>query len=224
MPKSKERALRALAELRKKTRLKGYKGVSDFHGGTFDGNHVSPWTKSGCNVDADIMVVGQDWVSADAFKRYNRDSSVATEGYDPSFPTNKNLDSLLKKHFGVIRKDCYLTNLFPFIKSGHASASIPLKHLVQCATIFTLQEIRIVRPRLVICLGLRTFSALRETVGFTDKLKMAEAIAAPFDYEDAVIACVAHTGAFGMNNRGKDQVERDWRKLATRFRSRRHRR
>jgi hypothetical protein len=29
-----------------------------------------------------------------------------------------------------------------------------------------------------------------------------------------MVHCVAHTGAFGMNNRSRGKVEEDWQKLA----------
>lgn len=215
--KSKTRALLALAKKRKATRLKAYDCIGDFHGGRYECNHVSPWTKSGHNVDADVMVIGQDWVGSDVLERDLPDDHVLKYGFDPKFPTNSNLNKLLKHHFGLSREDCYLTNLFAFIKPGHASANIPLVYLTESARKFTLEEIRIVSPRLVICLGLRTFRALARAAGEDEPRNMKEAIGSSFSYGRSAIHCVAHTGAFGMNNRGPDQVRKDWRKLAATY-------
>ena len=121
----KTEALLQLARLRQSARLDGYASIGDFHDGIFECDHVSPWTKSGCNVDAEIMIVGQDWSSSDALGRDPPDLHSAALGFSPKFPTNSNLDDLLERHFGLDRADCYLTNLFPFVKSGNASAGIP---------------------------------------------------------------------------------------------------
>ena len=210
----KTEALLQLARLRQSTRLDGYASISDFHDGIFECDHVSPWTKSGCNVDAEIMIIGQDWSSSDALGRDPPDLHSAALGFSPKFPTNRNLDNLLERHFHLNRKECYLTNLFPFIKLGKASAGIPLKHLVASAQRFTLPEVRIVSPQLVICLGLRTFLALMRAVGLKGSPKVDQAVKAPFKFANAMIHCVAHTGAFGMNNRGRGRVEEDWQLLA----------
>lgn len=210
----KTEALLQLARLRQSTRLDGYASIGDFHDGIFECDHVSPWTKSGGNVDAEILVVGQDWSSSDALGSDPPDLHSATLGFSPKFPTNRNLDDLLERHFGLDRAECYLTNLFPFIKSGSASAAIPLKDLVASARRFTLPEVRIVSPRLVICLGLRTFRALMRATKLKGSPKMGQAVNSPFEFADAMIHCVAHTGALGMNNRGRDQVEKDWQQIA----------
>jgi restriction system protein len=211
----KANALLQLARLRQSTRLDGYASLGDFHDGIFECDHVSPWTKSGCNVDAKIMVVGQDWSSGEVLGKNPPDSESAELGFSPKFPTNRNLDILLDRYFGLKRAECYLTNLFPFIKPGNASAAIPLKNLVACAQQFTLPEIQIVSPQLVICLGLRSFLALMRAVGHKGSPKMDQAVNSPFKYVDSMIYCIPHTGALGMNNRGRDQVDRDWQKIAS---------
>ena len=216
---AKSKALLDLARLRQSTRRAGYRAIGAFHNGLFECDHVSPWTKSGHNVDATVMVVGQDWSSADVLARDPPDLKVAHLGFDAKFPTNANLDDLLQRHFGLTRKQCYLTNLFPYIKRGHASAAIPMKDLLWAAQTFTLPEIRIVSPRLVICLGVRTFRALSRAVGAKGLPTLDEAINSAFNYEGTTIHCVAHTGALGMNNRGKPQVGVDWARIAERHNS-----
>jgi len=159
------------------------------------------------------MIVGQDWSSSDALSSKPPGLLDAQSGFDPKFPTNANLDCLLERHFGLMRSECYLTNVFAFIKSGSASASIPLQDLIWSARQFTLPEIEIVSPRLVICLGLRTFLALMRAVGLSESPKMDQAVNLQLKFANSMIRCVAHTGALGMNNRGRSQVERDWQQL-----------
>ncbi len=108
----------------------------------------------------------------------------------------------------------YLTNLFAFIKRGKANAGIPLKDLVVSAQRFTLPDIQIVSPRLVICLGRMAFLALMRAVGLKGSPKMDQAVRSPFKFTNSMIHCVAHTGALGMNNRRRSQVEKDWQQIA----------
>ena len=73
----KTEALLRLARLRQSSRLDGSAAIGDFHDGIFESDHVSPWTKSGCNVDAKIMVVGQDWLSSEVLEIEPPNLSVA---------------------------------------------------------------------------------------------------------------------------------------------------
>ena len=210
----KPEALLDLARLRQSTRFDGYACIGDFHGGIFECDHVSPYTKSGNNVDAEIMVVGQDWSSTDRLSREPPDMQSAELGYTPNLPTNKNLDDLLMRHFGLTRAECYLTNLFPFVKQGNLSAKIPLKDLIDCAQRFTLKEIKIVSPQIVVCLGIATFNALRRASGIKRAQDIDHGVKSPFRFEHSNVHCVAHTGVQGMNERGREQVERDWQRMA----------
>lgn len=216
---TKAAALLQLARKRQSSHLDDYACIGDFHDGIYECDHVSPWTKSGCNLDAEVMVVGQDWSSADVLEGNGRPDPVrARLGYDPGSRTNKNLDRLLQVHFGLERADCYLTNIFPFVKPGKKNASIRLRDMERCARDFTLNEVRIVAPRLVLCLGLQTFKAFGRAAGQREPRNMDEAVNSPFDFEGSTIHCVAHAGDLGMNNRRRDRVVADWQRIASSLR------
>src|SRR4051812_43518508 len=65
-PKSSEQRrneLRLLAQQRQADRRDGYLCLSDIHSGYYDTEeHVSPWSISAQNVDAELMIFGKDWV------------------------------------------------------------------------------------------------------------------------------------------------------------------
>ena len=216
----KKAKLLKLARCRKETRLDGYACIGDFHNGVYECDHVSPITKTAGNVNADIIVVLQDWASADSLSATPPDCDSIKYGYTPSLPTNRNLDCLLDRYFELKRAECYLTNLFPFVKGGDMSARIKWRDLVTCAKKFTLPEIKIVDPKMVICLGLSTFLALRHAAGKPGHMKLPEAINTSFFVGNACVRCVPHTGARGTNNRGRDQIKRDWENLATIYKNR----
>jgi uracil-DNA glycosylase len=123
------------------------------------------------------------------------------------------LIELLRSHFGVELADVYATNLFPFIKKGGINSSIPMRDLVRAAKDFALPQMRIVQPKLIVCLGLNTFNAIRIACGHKPAQRMNEAIASPFTHEESRLWCQAHTRARGQNNRGRGRAEEDWLKM-----------
>ncbi|HVS82244.1 MAG TPA: hypothetical protein VHE60_10985 [Pyrinomonadaceae bacterium] len=212
----KQAELMALAKLRQATRYPGYKCIGDYHGGVYECDFVSPYTKSAGKLDAEIMFMLQDWSSDKSLNSLDEDS--ATLGYSRHVLTNRNLIRLLNATFGLTLRDAYGTNLFPFIKPGGMSADIPEADLIKAAREFALPQIRIVNPKLVICLGMQTFNAVREVSGLTSCPSQDSAIKDPFDLPGAEtrIWCQAHTGYWGQLNRNKGdagRVSRDWRKM-----------
>ena len=203
--------LLALAQKRKATIWPGYSRIGDFHDGAYECDFVSPYTKSAGNVDAEIFVLLQDWSSDEAL--HDLDADCVLYGLTRKLPTNRRLVELLRQHLGAELGDVYATNLFPFIKGGGISSPIPMRDLVRAAQEFALPQIRIVQPKLVVCLGLNTFNAIRLACGHSPAQRMDEAIASPFTFDQARVWGQAHTGARGQNNRGRERVAEDWRRM-----------
>lgn len=204
-----------LAKVRMATRWPDYRSIADFQGGIYECDFVSPFTKTAGNVDAGVFILLQDWSSNDELSCGLDDVTVAL-GYDPTQPTTRNLERLLRVTFGVSLTDVYGTNLFPFVKRGNVSTRIPQRDLVRAAQEFALPQIAIVNPRLVVCLGLVTFQAVRKAVGLRAVVGMELAINSSFTLGKSRVWCQAHTGAFGQMNRsrgGTTLVERDWLKM-----------
>jgi len=200
----KRSALLRLAKERQSTRWPEYSCIGDYHGGVYECNFVSPYTKTAGNVDAEIMVILQDWSSDNSLSGpFDEDS--ATLGYSRHVETNINLIRLLHETFGVTLQDVYGTNLFPFIKLGPMNAPIPQRDLIRAASEFALPQIRIVNPKLVICLGCKTFDALRRACDLMPCRTVSSAIDDPFDLPGAMtrVWCQAHTGRLGRNNRNR---------------------
>jgi uracil-DNA glycosylase len=187
----------------------GYTPLDAYHGGAYERDFVSPYTATAGNVDADVMILLQDWSSDDNL-RGPFDAEAAEKGYTPSSPTNKNLIRLLREHFDLPLCRTYATNLFPFIKRGAMNAWIPVRDLTRAAREFAIPQIEIVAPRLVVCLGLATCNGLRRALEMPRAQTLAEAVTHPFSYNGSRVWCQAHTGNLGQNNRGREQVARDW--------------
>jgi len=209
----KHRQLFDLAQKRKRTRWAGYRCIGDYHGGFHECDYVSPYTKGASNVDSDILVILQDWSSHEVLSRPLDSNAIKNSeyGHDPSRPTNINLKRLLNDHFGVQLKGVYATNLFPFIKSDSISSHIPQDDLVRAAREFALPQIKILRPKLVVCLGIKTFNAIRHACGYTDWLNLDSAIASAFEFHSSQIWCQAHTSRYPPG--GADRVSSDWKRM-----------
>jgi uracil-DNA glycosylase len=154
--------LLVLAQKRQASDWPDYKPLKEYHDGAYESDHVSPYTKSAGNVDAEVMVMLQDW-SSDVRLSGPLDTDARDSGYTPSLPTNRNLADLLRKHFHLELHQVYGTNLFPFIKRGNLSASISHTDFVRAAREFAVPQIDIMKTRSLICLGMKNiqYTALR---------------------------------------------------------------
>lgn len=214
----KRKRIAELARHRRENVFPGYNGIGDFHSGAYECDFVSPYTKSAGNVDADIMLVLRDWCSDDYLRQQKRaDSDLVRLGHDSELDTNKNLKSLLSTHFGIGLEQTYATNLFPFIKPGPMSAGVPFADLKKAAEIYTVPEIEIVAPRLVVCLGADVYRAILKTLELPPAGNLDMAIKSPFCFGDAHVWAQSHPGRLGQNNRnrgGVNRVAEDWRRMA----------
>lgn len=221
---SKHDRLLALARRRQNVtwpRERGYKCIGDYRQGAYECDFVSPYTKGACNVDAEVMILLQDWASDDVLSGPYLHAGV-TIGHDPRRGTNKRLQKLLREHFPLELKDVYATNVFPFIKVGRTDAPIPRRDLVRAAREFALPQIEIVEPRIAVCLGRAAFDAVAIAAGRDRSESLADAVEArsPFQIGSTQVWCQAHTGQQGTNYRNRnriDQVDQDWARMAVEY-------
>lgn len=211
--------LHQLAEIRRTDNQQGlskkYRQIGDFHEGKCDEwKCISPWNKAAGNFDSEIMVIGQDWISEEAAETAHKSFEL---GCDPDNQTNKNLQILLLEHFGLKFSDVYGTNLFVFVKSGTLSSRIPTKDLLYSARKYTLAEIDIVQPKVVLCLGKATYTALCRAIGLkANDFKTSSEN--PVVYRDMLIYGIPHTGVLGTNNAGGiAKVHEIWKRLTIHY-------
>jgi len=216
---SKYSQLLELARLRQNEIPKGYKGIGEYHNGIYECNYVSPYTKSAGNVDADIMFILQDW-SSDKSLSQPVEVETVKYGHTPRLPTNKNLKNLLKNHFEVDLSKTYGTNLFPFIKPGKMTAGIPTRDLINAAKKYTIPQIKIIKPKLVICLGAAVYNSIRLALGMQPESSLANSISKPFNFYGAKVWAPSHPGGLGRANRNRGKVDRvslDWSEMADNY-------
>ena len=218
-----ERLVR-LARRRRSEVPAGYRDISQFHQGRYDCDFVSPWSKSANNLSADLMIIAQDWASEEFLNRpFN--PRLAEAGHDEELATNVALRAVLKEHLGLEFGQTYATNVFPFIKRGKMNATIPRRDLIEAARKFALPQIEIVRPLLAVCLGIRTFDAVRAAMlAGADEPPMTwaayESTTAGIRYGPTEIYAATHLGATGRIGR-KNRIEPEWNFIARRLAERR---
>ena len=211
-PEERLARLESLARKRSDSTPAGYKSVADFHNGIYECTYVSPYSKAAHNLHSNVLIVLQDWISADILE-----SAVIPEaisgGRIPTLPTNRNLDRLVQSSLGLQISETYATNLFPFIKPGGMSASIPFAELRAAARNFTIPQIEILAPKLVVALGLNVYNAIAVETNNPRRANLSDAISHPFNVEGSKVWCQGHPGALGQNGRNrynKKQTELDW--------------
>lgn len=195
----KEQDLLKLALLRQQTKYDGYNSIADYENGYYECNYVSPYSKSAHNVNSDVLVVLQDWSSDENMRGECHETNRL--GYTPNVGTNIKLISLLKTHLNLNLNDIYATNLFPFIKMGGMSAYISIKDMRRAAKDFTLPMIDIIRPKIVIALGAKTYSALWDCC-----VNRKETIQSSFVYGESKVFHQPHPAARISNHK----KEKSW--------------
>ena len=207
--------MRSLVDKRRREVWPGYTRIADYHDGIYEAEHVCPYSKSACNLDARIMVMLQDWISHDAISA-PVDENMVRHGQLPHLPTNRNLKRLLLQTFGLSLGETFATDLFPFIKPGGMSTYIPTRDLRRAAREYGLPQIEIVSPELVVCIGLATFNAVRSACGLDAVRPLGAAIDQPFRWKETHVWCQAHTGGMGYNMRSRGdptRVAADWARM-----------
>jgi len=143
-------------------RCRGLTNPADVEGGRLDSKHIGAWAIWQGNLDATLMVVGQDWGDTAYFVRH--------QGKDgPRNPTNLALVELVGVAGVPIgdptsaegRDVAFLTNAILCLKdpSGGLQGKVQASWFENCAW-FLRRQIEIVHPRVVVGLGQRAYEAI----------------------------------------------------------------
>jgi len=189
----------------------------------FDSAEIGPWSRLHGDLDAELMVVGQDWGDVGYY--------VRNQGLDDlNNRTMRNLEKILQ-HIGMNvsitsysggGSGLFLTNAILCLKSGGLQATIDQTWVNNCRNAFLRQQVEIVRPRVVVALGAVAFHAVLRAFG-QRKVQLRDAIADRVGTEilDGVRLFAAyHCGAGTINrNRNLRQQFKDWERVKTALQS-----
>jgi len=214
----KQRAYAALVENRKKCRLcVGLTNPSVSKLRHFDSDHIGPWSRLHGDLNADLMVVGQDWGDVDYYVKHSGLDDLKN-------PTMRNLETILK-HIGFDvsctsysnkKQGLFLTNAILCLKRGGLQAKIDPKWVENCGHAFLRHQIEIVRPRVVVGLGASAFQIILNAFE-KPRVKLSEAISDPLGCslgEGIRLFAAYHCGS-GVVNRTRDLETQciDWERI-----------
>ncbi len=199
-------------------RCDGLTNPADVDGGKLDSKHVGPWCLWQGNLDASLMVVGQDWGDTGYFERWKGED-------DPRNPTNLALVELLGVAGVSIgepgspdgRDVAFFTNAILCLKDsrGGLQGAVARAWFDNCAQ-YLRRQIEIVGPAVVVGLGERAYRRIAagfgiEALGFRSEVELKEGRELP---TGARVFAVYHCGARIRNTHRKmEQQREDWRRI-----------
>lgn len=193
-------------------------------------NEVNLWTywEGGRDrLDADILVVGQDWghipdsISvADVLKLGgpSRDLGYRDMFYDPRITTDETLCTLFKNikgcenvehdylHSGRICKNVFFTNYVCCYRKEKTSGGFDNKWMENCKKHF-LDLIAIIKPKIIICLGRKAFDCVLtaagepKSQGCYNNTILKGAVSMSINDVTVQVYPMAHPGSMGTLNR-----------------------
>lgn len=218
---NKEEKYRSLVHKRKSCRsCRGLVNPAVHDNGKFDSSEIGPWTLWQGNLNAKIMIVGQDWGDKKYFTKWKGADQPSGN------PTNSNLQKLLHQ-IGIDIKSpreqqeqaIFLTNLIICLKEGGLQAPIEDEWLNNCCNMFFRDLVELIRPRIVLALGKRVAETIlnlyeipyRKTWTLNQLMQNG-----PFNlFDSTFLFPIYHCGASGVNrNRSFEDQNADWKNVA----------
>ena len=178
-----------------------------------DSDQVGPWTRWQGDLNADLMVVAQDWGDVAGFIRQS--------GVDNESATNRMLCDLLA-HAGVqvtvppassYDSRVFLTNAVLCLKFGDAQTPVHKECFANCGSNFLRKQIEIVRPRVVVSLGEWAYRSIMKSFGmvplrFRDAVDSVGPVAL---FHGTSLVPVYHCGRRILNtHRNREAQFSDW--------------
>jgi uracil-DNA glycosylase len=218
---------KSLVGKRKKCSLcKGLYNPSSVLDGIYDTDQIGPWTCWQGKLDADVVVVGQDWADIDYFKE-------VCGRCKPSNPTNENLRKLLSGIGLTIKRPqepqdqvLFLTNLILCLKPNHKEEGkkgglqgpVDDEWFANCSYTFFKPLMDIVNPKIIIALGKEPSKSILTLYGisYSKSAPLSEMIKqSPYILMNTMVLFpVYHCGAGGVNrNRSMSEQQEDWSKI-----------
>jgi DNA polymerase len=195
----------------------GLTNPSTVDGGEHDSRQIGPWTQWQGHLDAELMIVGQDWGDV----RYFHENAGRDK---PSNPTNLMLARLLRS-IGIEigspddpspAAPVFLTNAVLCLKDGGLQAKVRPEWFINCGRAFLRAQIELVNPAVVVGLGQRAFEAVLSAFDlpippFRQAVLSAEGTLLP---NGSRLLAVYHCGMRILNTHRPEAAQlADWRRI-----------
>lgn len=224
MIQSKQDLYLSLVDLRKKCDI--CNGETGLHNPSkvddrFDSIQIGPWSIWQGNLDAKVMIIGQDWGDINYF--------IHNKGRDlDNNPTNKNLQKLLyslglqippPSNSDSTPDIAFFTNAILCLKDGKGGlqAKVQDKWFENCAVHFLKPTIDLIHPEIVITLGTSAYQSIRIIYNLPKKSRFREAVDEKAGFQldgDIRYFPMYHCGQRVINTwRRYDEQYQDWQKI-----------
>jgi uracil-DNA glycosylase family 4 len=179
--------------------------------------HIGPWTRWHGDLDATLMVVGQDWGGVEYYLEH--------KGIEEDVnPTNRNLVALLASigiHIELptrpaSTKKIFLTNAVLCLKPGRLIGPVNTACFDRCGRAFLEKQIDLVSPKVVVTLGYQAYRATLGSYGLPFHTSMRKAV---METKLANLPCgatlipVYHCGNNGLRSRSFAEQKADWKRV-----------
>ncbi len=223
---TKQEQYSTLVTERKRCRLcVGLRNAADAELAQFDSDEIGPWSRLHRDLDAGLMIIGQDWGDV----RYY----TANSGLDDfRNPTMRTLERLLRgigvevslAEYGTNARGVFLTNAVLCLKQGGLQAQVERQWFKNCGAHFLRRQIEIVAPRVAVPLGQKAYEAMLgafglEAVPFRRAVEDEAGTSLP---NGSRLLAVYHCGQRVLNtHRPFQKQQRDWQRVANVLKQRR---
>jgi DNA polymerase len=192
-------------------------------GGKFDSDRLGPYSQWQGNLDAEVLIVAQDFADVATFERVG-----GWPGEDVR--TNRSLVELAKAaglDIAPPRRGCsedklFFTNAVLCLKKGTMGSAIPPRCFRECGRRFLRPTIELIRPRAVVCLGIPALDAVLESFELSRAQGLISLIEAgqTFELLRGITAFpMCHPSPRVRGQRSLDQQNSDWARLGDWLRS-----
>ena len=178
-----------------------------------DSDQIGPWTRWQGDLDADLMVVGQDWGDVAGF--------ILQSGVDNDSRTNRLIRELLA-YVGIkviapparsSKSKVFLTNAVLCLKHGDCQSPVSRHWYKNCGPNFLRPQIEIVRPKVVVAMGEWSYRTIMHAFGLSPvRFREAVGSADPIElFTGTVLVPVYHCSPRILNShRKRDAQFMDW--------------
>lgn len=185
----------------------------------FDVNEIEPWAQWQNNIDAEILLIGQEYCDRDTYIKTQGKVERYPDIYQ--YPSNKNLC----EYFKILGFDIghpltpnknnpiFFTNAVMGLKTPPMSANFKTSWLTESRDEFLIPLIDIIEPTIIIAIGAEATKTLRTIFDFKMTSHTQMVNNSPIRANGQMIFPVFHTGGLGLRNRPKTLQLDDWKKI-----------
>lgn len=214
----KKAAYAALIEKRRSHTFQA--GLSNPRDTAFDGYFLEPWAQWQGNLDADIVVVGQEFCDLTTFNNVRGTVERKPDVYE--YPANRNLVEYFKLLDIEVAHPLdpnkvdhvFFTNAVMGLKDGSMSSNFKDSWLKESRELFLKPLLDIIQPKVVIAIGTKATSTLGKIYSFPVGSHADMVAASPIRMvAGPMVFPVYHTGGLGLANRRKEFQIDDWKRI-----------